>query len=99
MRVTEHPVNCSLFFTSDAVFYDPYLWGLPNPSGRTENNFWVFEFRRSEHKKYDCYPLLEKHFEFLELESLPLKDFMGADRKRYEQLNQEFLRKLRERRS
>jgi hypothetical protein len=96
IRVTEHSVNCSLFFTSDAVFYDPYLWALPKPHGRTENNFWVFEFRKAERKDYDCYSLLEKHFNFLATESTPLKDFLGEGRKRYEDLAQELRRKIRE---
>lgn len=78
IRVTDVPVNCSLFFTSQSVLYDPYLWALPDKNGRTENNFWVFEFGKVSHrdpefvKQFDCYCVLEKHFEFLWHYSVPL---------------------------
>jgi hypothetical protein len=75
LRVTEIPVNCSLFFTSKEVFYDPYLW--PKRVGkRTENNFWVFEFIHAEDPEFDCYALLERHFDFCLENSVPLEDFL-----------------------
>jgi hypothetical protein len=75
LLVTEVPVNCSLFFTSDDVFYDPYLW--PMKSGkRTENNFWVFEFTRTEDLDRDCYTILERHFDFCFEKSIRLEDFL-----------------------
>lgn len=96
IAVTEHPMNCSLFFTSAAVLYDPYLWALPKPDGRTENNFWVFEFRNVESNDYyDCYNLLKMHFDFLATESTSLKDFLGENSKRYDDFTQEFHRKIK----
>jgi hypothetical protein len=75
LRVTDIPVNCSLFFTSKEVFYDPYLW--PKRSGkRTENNFWVFEFSFIEDPDFDCYSLLGRHFDFCLENSIPLEDFI-----------------------
>jgi len=76
VRVTDASVNCSLFFTSQAVYYDPYLWALPHPASRTENNFWVFEFDKVSDPRYDCYTLLEKHFEFLHRYSVPLEEVL-----------------------
>ncbi len=90
IRITDHPINCSLFFTSDAVFYDPYLWALPNISGRTENNFWVLEFGQAESAVYDCYALLEGHFSFLATKSQPLGEFLGEGRQRYKKLSRQF---------
>jgi hypothetical protein len=75
IRVTEIPVNCSLFVTSKSVFYDPYLWARPNLVGHTENNFWVLEFQRGE-QDYDCYELLKKHFAFVWENSITLKEFL-----------------------
>jgi hypothetical protein len=74
--VTEQVTTCSLFFTSQAVYYDPYLWALPDAPGRTENNFWVFEFDRAGEPEYDCYTLLEKHFSFLLSHSIPLEQVL-----------------------
>jgi hypothetical protein len=66
IKVTDYPINCSLFFTSEYVLYDPYLWGSPlRGVVPTENNFWVFEFTAVDDRKYDCYRILESHFEFL----------------------------------
>ena len=78
VRVTEHPVNCSLFFTNKAVFYDPYLWAKPKEHSRTENNFWVFEFMRMSNPDYDyeCYQLLARHFNFLLSTSVDLIGFL-----------------------
>jgi hypothetical protein len=94
IKITELSVNCSLFFTSKSVFYDPYLWALPFKKGKTENNFWVFEFLKDNngHCKYQnqCkismsnndylnpYGVLQKHFEFIEKTSVSLKDFMDT---------------------
>jgi hypothetical protein len=78
IRVTDRSVNCSLFLTSQAVYYDPYLWALPFPGGRTENNFWVLEFTRVEGADRDCYALLEKHFQFLFSYSVPLEEVLHA---------------------
>ena len=99
IRVTEHPILCSLFFTSEAVFFDPYLLAKPKTSERTENNFLVLEFRRADDKRYDCYSILKMHFDFYWRESVSLKDFIGEGRKRYNRLSQEFSRKIRELRS
>src|SRR5271157_623575 len=90
VRVTECAVNCSLFFTSKAVFYDPYLWARPTPAHPNENNFWVFEFCRAANAKYDCYSLLEKHFEFLEHNSEPLEEFLSPNPKSFEDRRNEF---------
>ena len=72
--VTELPVNCSLFFTSKEVFYDPYLWA--RRIGRTENNFWVLEFSKISNAELDCYELLEKHYQFVKESSIPLEEFL-----------------------
>jgi hypothetical protein len=83
VHVTEQPVNCSLFFTSAAVLYDPYLWGRP-AGGRTENNFWWFELRQDpdapEDETWRCHKILEKHFEFLLAQSEPLAAFLARER-------------------
>ncbi len=76
IRVTDEAVNCSLFLTSQAIFYDPYLWALDSPHSRTENKFWVFEFDRVSNIEYDCYSLLEKHFDFLLHYSIPLEEVL-----------------------
>jgi len=81
IRVTDMAVNCSLFLTSQAVYYDPYLWGLPHAGERTENKFWVLEFTRISDKDCDCYTLLEKHFEFLLRYSVPLEEVLHAPKK------------------
>ena len=96
LRVTGFPVNCSLFFTSKAVFYDPYLWGRPNNATPTENNFWVFEFQNKNDPGYDCYQLLEKHFEFLLKESVPMKEILGERLARYRELARRFEEKMKE---
>jgi len=90
IRVTDLAVNCSLFFTSKAVFYDPYLWARPTPAHPTENNFWVFEFCSAANPKYDCYSLLEKHFDFLEHNSEPLEEFLYSHPKSFEDRRREF---------
>lgn len=79
LRVTMESITCSLFFTSRAVYYDPYLWSLPDALGRTENNFWVFEFDKvtdPAHVKMECYGLLERHFEFLQMHSIALEKLL-----------------------
>jgi hypothetical protein len=79
LRVTAESITCSLFFTSRAVYYDPYLWSLPNTLGRTENNFWVLEFDRvtdPTSEKLDCYGLLEGHFEFLQKNGIALEKLL-----------------------
>jgi hypothetical protein len=78
IRVTDRSVNCSLFLTSQAVYYDPYLWALPHLDARTENNFWVLEFARVKDRDRDCYALLEKHFDFLFSYSVPLEEVLHA---------------------
>jgi len=83
LRVTPHPVNCSLFLTSVAIFYDPYLWGRPGEAIPTENNFWVIEFQRASLSSYDCYGLLEQHFSFLWNTATPLGVFLGPDSHAY----------------
>jgi len=93
--VTEHPINCSLFLTKTAVLYDPYLWALPNPGGRVENNFWVFQFRKAIEPNTDCYSHLEKHFQFHLDQGITLKAFLGKNGDRYEALTKAFERKLR----
>jgi TIR domain len=75
LRVTDFAVNCSLFMTSSAVYYDPYIWALPFPGGRTENNFWVLEFENTD-KHRNCYWLLGTHFDFLRSKSIPIEDFL-----------------------
>jgi hypothetical protein len=81
IRVTEEVTTCSLFLTSQAVYYDPYLWALPDAPGRTENNFWVFEFDRVEEPEYDCYMLLERHFDFLFHHSVPLEQVLHTPKR------------------
>ena len=97
VKVTSFPVNCSLFFTSEDVFYDPYLWALPEKEERVENHFWVFDFKKIEDRlsyKYECYNLLEKHFNFLFEHGIPLKDFLGENDENYNKLTDEFPQKL-----
>jgi hypothetical protein len=96
IMVTGHSVNCSLFFTSKAVFYDPYLWSRPGKVGRSENNFWVFEFQKSISPECDCYGLLKKHFDFLASESVPLSEILGdqGDLKHYRDLQDKFSSRL-----
>jgi len=78
IKVTEHPINCSLFFVGESVFYDPYLWSSPSAESATENNFWVIEFARtSTEDPADSYNLLEGHFNFLWKESIPLETFVS----------------------
>jgi hypothetical protein len=98
IQVTEHPVNCSLFFTSEAVFYDPYLWSKPKKSEAVENHFWVFDFERINDglSDYECYHLLKLHFDFLFKESIPLKDFLGENRESYLNFTKKFSRKMSE---
>jgi hypothetical protein len=79
LRVTAESITCSLFFTSMAVFFDPYLWSLPDSLARTENNFWVLEFDKVTDPKFvnmDCYALLGRHFEFLQKNSIPLENLL-----------------------
>jgi hypothetical protein len=99
IRVTEIPVNCSLFFTSSSVFYDPYLWARPSAAHQTENNFWVFEFRKTLETGYDCYDILEKHFVFLQQNSIPLSEFLSLrpSFERRGELFEERIRKVIER--
>lgn len=78
MRVTDIPVNCSLFFTTRSVFYDPYLWARPNKLERNENNFWVFEFRNDGPPGHQCYELLRKHFDFARENSVTFEEFLNA---------------------
>jgi hypothetical protein len=78
IRVTEIPVNCSLFLTSTSVFYDPYLWARPSRVHPTENNFWVLEFCRGE-EDYDCYELLTRHFAFVWENSVTLREFLRQE--------------------
>jgi len=80
-RVTSEAITCSLFLTSRAVYFDPYLWALPSPSSleRTENKFWVFEFDKVIDPRcvnLDCYKLLEKHFDFIYQNGIPLEQFL-----------------------
>ncbi|NIA31906.1 MAG: hypothetical protein GWP06_18595 [Actinobacteria bacterium] len=102
IRVTSHPVNCSLFFTSESVFYDPYLWALPSRIGeRVENNFWVFDFIKSSDTErladlYECYSVLERHFEFLYEHSVSLEEFVGPNRENYSRLSNEFPERLKQ---
>ncbi len=96
IKVTEDAVNCSLFFTSNSVFYDPYLWAKPTPALRTENNFWVFEFRKQEppNKDYECYSLLEKHFDFLLERSTSLEEFLGENNENFNKNTEQFQKAL-----
>jgi hypothetical protein len=94
VRVSEHPMNCSLFFTSSAVFYDPYLWGRPSPAGATENNFWVFEFRAVADPDYDCYGLLGRHFDFLWRNSESLEEFLVSSPTNFEDRRDDFHERL-----
>jgi hypothetical protein len=86
LRVTGHPVNCSLFFTGESVFYDPYLWAMPGPKKRSENNFWVFDFGSGSEEQFGCYRLLETHYDFLRGHSTPLKEVLDH----YDEHNQRF---------
>lgn len=90
ISVTDVPVNCSLFFTSKTVFYDPYLWAKPKSSRKTENNFWVFEFNKIDELEHDCYNLLLKHYEFLESTSIALEEFLGENLEKYIELTRVF---------
>ena len=94
IHVTDHPINCSVFLTQDAVFYDPYLWATPKPGEANENHFWVFEFKKALDPEYDCYKILKLHFDFLFQESIPLAQFLGEKHTRYNQLTSEFEAKI-----
>lgn len=96
IKITDHAVNCSLFFTSDSVFYDPYIWAKPESADRTENNFWVFEFIRRDNPDYnfECYHLLEKHFNFLYNTAVPLEEFLGSNDVNYHKGSEEFHKKV-----
>jgi hypothetical protein len=96
IRVTDHPVNCSLFFNSESVFYDPYLWGRPGSGRRTENNFWVFEFEHLPGLPEDCYGLLLKHFDFLCQHSVSLVEFLHDGREGYENKSRAFSENLQQ---
>ena len=93
VHVTDIPVNCSLFFTSRSVFYDPYLWARPNELERTENNFWVFEFRNEGHPDHQCFDILTKHFDFVRDNSVSLSDFLDAEPS-FEKRTEDFARKV-----
>jgi hypothetical protein len=102
IKVTELPVNCSLFITTRSVFYDPYLWAVPaseRPSGRPENNFWVFEFAKNNHREYGCYELLREHFRFLFEHSISLPDFLYEQQSSYKERSDNFRELLRNLRS
>ena len=92
--ITGFPINCSLFFTSTSVFYDPYIWGHPD-NKRTENNFWVLEFEKHNDLEHDCYQLLERHYAFLAgvnssgsalktLKPKPIEEFLGKYNETYD---------------
>ncbi len=94
VRITTHPVNCSLLLTRNAALYDPYLWGRPSETGSTENNFWVTEFRAAgERAQCDSHTLLTRHFEFLWAHSEPLETTL--DKRRFENRGRAFAKKLR----
>ncbi len=95
--VTEHSVNCSLFFTGNAVLYDPYLWARRSEADRTENNFWVMEFRKQDNPdlNYECYNLLEGHFNFLLNTSISLKDFLGENNEHFIKNTEEFQKNMK----
>ncbi len=99
IRVTDHSVNCSLFFTSHSVFYDPYLWARRSDDTPTENNFWVLEFRNQHEPdhNYECYALLERHFRFLYSSGMKVTKILGKENsKRYQNQTQEFVKAIRE---
>jgi hypothetical protein len=97
IKVTAHPVECSLFFAGESVHYDPYQWGRAEAHDRTENHFWVFEFRKTGARFKDPYILLEKHFEFLEGQSTPLREFVGDAWAVYDRRTRQFNQKMTER--
>jgi hypothetical protein len=94
IRVTRHPINCSLFFTKQTALYDPYLWGKLKAGDATENNFWVFRFERmgGEGKEAGCYQLLQSHFEFLLSNSVPFAEVMRS----WAKVERNFKRKLQQ---
>lgn len=94
VRVSQLPINCSLFITRKSALYDPYLWACPAEGKRVENNFWVFEFRPAPLDRVDSYGLLVKHFRFLFDHGIPLDKFlkMGGG---YEKLSKQFTQNLR----
>ncbi len=94
VRVTEQPVNCSLFFTSTRVLYDPYLWSLMREGGRVENNFWVLEFEKRENPDFDCYEVLERHWRFLWTHSTSLAAWLGPEGHDYSRRTNMFRRQL-----
>lgn len=106
IRVTDRAVNCSLFFTQQAVIFDPYLWLYPlPPGGRTENNFCVFEFSHSSrcdtgckinHKCSigNCYTVLDRHFEFISRTGKPFSQFL--DETDFQQEEERFAERVRE---
>jgi hypothetical protein len=76
VNVTDIALNCSLFFTRHSVLFRPYLLSSTEPTGSTEHNFWVIEFRKVEEGDFECYGILEKHFEALRQNSVPLSEFL-----------------------
>jgi hypothetical protein len=71
LRLTRAPIYCSLFFTGQSVFYDPYHLGCCPDQLKGTNQFLVLELRRAR-----SYELLEQHFEFLwnDESTIPLSD-------------------------
>lgn len=63
---TSVPMFCSLFFTDQSVFYDPYHFGTVAQGQPTKNNFLVIEFdNRQSRAGKSSYATLERHFEFV----------------------------------
>jgi hypothetical protein len=94
VRVTDIPVNCSLFITTNSIFYDPYLWAAPDSVQRTENNFWVFEFGRTPERDYNCYDILVRHFDFVRQHSISLNHFLSAQHS-YDRRTEAFERRMK----
>jgi hypothetical protein len=60
------PIMCSLFFTDNIVFYDPYHFGRLPEQESTKNHFLVFEFNKpSKYNKISTYNTLKSHFDFI----------------------------------
>ncbi len=76
IRVTSLPINGSFFITDKSVFFDPYIWGLPDNHQNVERNFWVFEFKKTD-AKFDAHSLLRRHFDFLWSHSEPLTAYLN----------------------
>jgi len=78
IKLTTLPLYCSLFFTGQSVFYDPYHLGYLPGSDSGQNRMLVVEMRTGQ--RYD---ILMSHFEFLwnDLAAMRVSDVISRYRR------------------